>query len=295
MCNVNILNLSSNDPAYQYKVQKIIQKTVRVPSSLYTMNLGSLSTYQAPLSSIKVNWNQSSDRRDPHIQSNSGRSQGSFYHGSSLRHTQTRERPGATSPGGVGVDIKHNSYNRYMNRLKAPYLKRGPIPTTFGVPIPFNPAFPVYGGKTMKTSIINNCNCDGMNNNNIYNVNDKANLSGDHLYDVVYNVGNYVYCQKSVNTPFLKAQIMDISEEGLYTILFTIDSTIMTVEYSSIIPYFNCDNCHSTNENNIMTEIDMIIGKTDFGAEINNCELLNLYTGPNAIPYILNLLKYTAI
>ena len=292
MCNVNILNLSSNDPAYQYQVQKIIQKTVRVPSSLYTMNLGSLSTYQSPLSSIKVNWNQSSDRRDPHIQSNSGRSQGSFYHGSSLRHSQTRERPGATSPGGVGVDIKHNSYNRYMNRLKAPYLKRGPVPTSFGVPIPFNPAFPVYGGKTMKTSIINNCNCDDNVNNNIYNVNDKANLSGDGSY--IYVVGDYVYCQKSVNKPFFKAKIIHILD-GLYTILFIHDNTTIIVGYSSLIPYFNCENCNLTTVNGMTIDLSIVIGESDNGSQANSCTLLNLYTGPDAVPYILNLLKYTVI
>jgi len=28
-------------------------------------------------------------------------------------------RPGAGSPGGIGVDIKHNCYERYLNRIKA--------------------------------------------------------------------------------------------------------------------------------------------------------------------------------
>jgi hypothetical protein len=59
------------------------------------------------------------------------------------------------SPGGVGVDIKHNSYDRYLNKIKgkAP-LRRGVIPPNYGAQIPFNRAFPVYGGKTFKTSII---------------------------------------------------------------------------------------------------------------------------------------------
>ena len=42
-------NLASNDPASQYQRQKLIQNTVRVQSSLYTMNLASLSGYQKPL------------------------------------------------------------------------------------------------------------------------------------------------------------------------------------------------------------------------------------------------------
>ena len=73
-------NLTSNDPASQYQKQKIIQNTVRVPSSLYTMNLAALNVYQKPKSvyslvdiagsnyvvSPGVNWNQMSDRREPH-------------------------------------------------------------------------------------------------------------------------------------------------------------------------------------------------------------------------------------
>jgi hypothetical protein len=142
-------NLSGNDPASQYQRLKLIQNTVRVPSSIYTMNLGSLTVYQAP-DMFGVNWNQMSDRKDPHTQK-------AFI---SMKSSKTI-KPGNLTPGGVGCDIKHNSYDRYLNRLKgkAP-LRRGVIPPDFGVPfIPFNRAFPIYGGKTTKTSIINNCNC----------------------------------------------------------------------------------------------------------------------------------------
>jgi len=287
MCNVNILNLSSNDPAYQYQVQKIIQKTVRVPSSLYTMNLGSLSTYQSPLSSIKVNWNQSSDRRDPHIQSNSGRSQGSFYHGSSLRHSQTRERPGATSPGGVGVDIKHNSYNRYLNRLKAPKLKRGVISPIFGTPIPFNPAFPVYGGKTIKTSIINNCNCPSIDNTIIYKMTPKSELN---KIAYIFNIGDMVYARISLNNPMVKATIIDIIS-NIYVIQF-LDGTVINLSYGTFIPYFPCDCLTETGLNNISTQLG--VGSIDslFGVGANNdCDLLNAVTNPNSLKFIMNLLN----
>ena len=53
--------------------------------SQYTGNLGAITVYQRPLAQTGVNWNQSSDRRLPH---------------------------------GGGVDIKHNSYERYIRRLK---------------------------------------------------------------------------------------------------------------------------------------------------------------------------------
>ena len=168
-------NLTSNTQANQYQRLKIIQNTVRVPSSIYTMNLAALNAYEAPsaeyqiinaagtnyLASPGVNWNQMSDRSQPHTQTVISGS-GSTYGASSVKRTITRLRPGALSPGGSGVDIKHNSYNRYLNRIKgrAP-LRRGVIPPNFGAPIPFNPAFPVYGGKTLKTNIINNCDCPG--------------------------------------------------------------------------------------------------------------------------------------
>ena len=155
-------NLTSNTPANQYQRQKIIQNTVRVPSSLYTMNLGSLSAYQKPENALyKVNWNQMSDRALPSVQKSNAT--GATYHSSSTKNTITRLRPGAMSPGGVGCDIKHNSYERYLNRLKGKsFLRRGTIPYDFGFGLKnytFNRAFPIYGGKTTKLNIINGCNC----------------------------------------------------------------------------------------------------------------------------------------
>jgi hypothetical protein len=138
------------------------------------MNLAGLNVYQRPNSTYKVvdiaganylvspgvNWNQMSDRREPHKQV-VVTSSGSSYRGSSTRRTIVGSRPGAMSPGGSGVDIKHNSYDRYLNRIKgrAP-LRRGVVPPSMKLPyIPFNPAFPVYGDKVMKTSIVSGCNC----------------------------------------------------------------------------------------------------------------------------------------
>jgi hypothetical protein len=39
-------------------------------------------------------------------------------HGNSVRATLTRARPGASSPGGEGVNKKHDSYARYLSKRK---------------------------------------------------------------------------------------------------------------------------------------------------------------------------------
>ena len=193
-------NLTSNTPSNRYQILKLIQNTVRVPSSLYTMNLAGLNAYQHPdttyrvvdiaganyLVSPGVNWNQMSDRKEPHKQV-VVTSSGSTYRGSSTRRTIVRCRPGATSPGGSGVDIKHNSYDRYLNRIKgrAP-LRRGVVPPSMRLPyIPFNPAFPVYGDKLMKTSIVNGCNCGPEDNN-------------EFLYKNIYSDSNILEYQSAI-------------------------------------------------------------------------------------------------
>ena len=147
--------INSDAPQVQYHRQKVIQNTVRVPQSIYTMNLGALSVYQSPQISDGVNWKQMSDRRNPHVAIATVSS-----HGSSTKSSITRERPGSLTPGGVGVDMKHNSYDRYLARIKGKsVLRRGIIPPGYGLPIPFNRAFPVYGGKVVKTGIVNGCDC----------------------------------------------------------------------------------------------------------------------------------------
>ena len=166
-------NGASQAPMSQYQRQKRIQHTVRVASSLYQMNLAGLSAYQAPSPVVQVveqagtpyivppltYWNQMSDRAKPSRQV-AVTASGSTYHSSSTRHTIVRHRPGALSPGGMGVDIKHNSYDRYLNKLKGKGpLRRGPIPPGYGLPIPYNRAYPIQGGKTVKTSIVAGCVC----------------------------------------------------------------------------------------------------------------------------------------
>jgi len=153
-CNTN---LAGNDPASQYQRQKIIWNTVRVPASLYISDLAALSSYEAPLPLLGVNWNQMSDRRNRSFQPNLVAG-GSTYHASSVKHTITRCRPGAGCPGGYGVDVKHNSYDRYLHRLKGQGpVRRGTIPPGYGVaPVA---RLGVQGGKVVKTNIVSGCNC----------------------------------------------------------------------------------------------------------------------------------------
>ena len=100
-------------------VQKRIWKQVRAPASTYLMNLSAFTSAENRLTSGKnVNWNQMSDRvndaRQPALNPT---------HGNSLKRTLTSDKPGAGTPGGAGVDVKHDSYARYLNRKKAMNMK----------------------------------------------------------------------------------------------------------------------------------------------------------------------------
>jgi co-chaperonin GroES (HSP10) len=224
------------------------------------MNLAGLTSYKNPLNTpqfveqngsgyiapAKVYWNQMSDRPRPSNQVTKVAS-GSSYHTSSTRHTITRDRPGAMSPGGVGVDIKHNSYDRYLNKLKGKsVLRRGIIPPNYGSPIPFNNAFPVYGGKTVKTSIVNGCHCPDTNTNDeqdklIYGSSSSA--IQDKILSVKYtfNVGDFVWAKKyESDTILYKGQIKSILND-LYTVEF--DDTTATLTYCELLIYFDCDQC----------------------------------------------------
>ena len=291
-CNTN---LASNNPASQYQRQKLIQNTVRVRSSLYTMNLAGLSGYKHPLNTpqvveqngtgyiapAKVYWNQMSDRPRPANQVTKVAS-GSSYHTSSTRHTITRDRPGAMSPGGVGVDIKHNSYDRYLNKLKGKSaLRRGIIPPNYGSPIPFNNAFPVYGGKIVKTAIINGCDCPDTNNleqdKHIYS--SPSNAIQDDILSVkyVFNVGDFVRAKKYESDAMLyKGEITEISND-LYTVKF--DDMTRTLTYCELFIYYDCGECNielSSKDKLFSDYPNQRQLQSDFLDENIICQLLNI-------------------
>ncbi len=171
---------------------------------------------------------------------------GSGYRSSSTKHSILRERPGAQSPGGVGVDIKHNSYDRYLNKLKgkAP-LRRGIIPTNYGTNIQYNRAYPITGGKILKTNIINGCECSkiGEIQGNAAIYSSLSNAMQDQLLAVKYkfSVGDLVWGRKThINLQWHKAQIIAI-ENNLYTIRFFDDESEITTGEKNIIIYFDCN------------------------------------------------------
>ena len=140
---VNVTNSANK----QNMTQKRIWGQVRTGAGIYTMNLATLTAGAAILANGRTaNWNQMSDRvlaaRQPPLH---------VSHGNSLRSTLTSDRPGAGSPGGAGVDVKHDSYARYLNRKKAGVLKTQTQQVA---------ATAVAGNKTKMTGLLaNSVNC----------------------------------------------------------------------------------------------------------------------------------------
>ena len=150
--------INDDDPKYCPKCkvgfremqQKRIWNQVRVPSSMFTMNRVAVAVFHNDANAWgkhtvpAFNWNQSSDRFQPHktlvssiIPTN----------GNSTKRTKTACRPGAMNPGGSGVDVKHNSYDRYLARKKG-YLLSKPA-------VEVDP--PMMGNKCRTYNIINEC------------------------------------------------------------------------------------------------------------------------------------------
>ena len=117
---------------------KRINGTVRVSSSEYQMNKASgLSTQNVIFNRLQpkpvydrddlnlLQWNQSSDRAFP-SRFNKMMKVNVPSHGNSTKTSLTRHRPGAGAGGKqLGVDLKHNSYHRYLLKKKGLKPLRG--------------------------------------------------------------------------------------------------------------------------------------------------------------------------
>ena len=222
-------NLTSDDPADQYQRLKLIQKTVRVPSSLYTMNLGALTTKHG----TGVSWNQMSDREVASVQKYT------VPRSKSTRHSSTSSRPGGQNPGGIGCDIKHNSYERRLNRLKGNLLKRGPIPANFGAPIVSTLVNPVSGGKTMTTNIVTSCVCSTANQNRIYIDDNNYNLNESYL-NTTFSVGEKVYAIHAGENYYSTATVTIKYSDVLYQVQFQKDSSFENKPIGELKIYYNC-------------------------------------------------------
>ena len=110
------------DPSNIAQRQKQMQNVVRSSSSLYTMNLASLHVNSNDISGSDVARGKynASDRLTPHGKGKN-----------------------------IGVDIKHNSYDRYLARKKSQYLKTEQT----------NDFVPKYGNKTMKFGLVYGSRC----------------------------------------------------------------------------------------------------------------------------------------
>jgi hypothetical protein len=267
-CNTNLTGFT---PAEQYQKLKLIQNTVRIHGSLYTANLGPLTAYKNPISDPNQNlygvcWNQMSDRPVPSVQKATVPT--GFATSVNKKHTSvTSSRPGCQTPGGVGCDIKHNSYDRYLNRLKGKGpMRKGLIPPYFGKPLPFNPATPIYGGKTTKTNIVNGCNCVFNNNQDLPIYNNPL----WHPYPTStygFKVGDYVYAVETGTIYYSKALVIAVND-GVYTIQFK-NGNIQTVDdVNTLLIYTSCDNTTQTKNISFQTAAKLAGGSNMYE---NNC------------------------
>ena len=213
-------NLTSNVPANQYQRLKLIQNTVRVPSSLYTMNLGALTSGGGGTS-----WNQMSDRPIASVQKSTVPRSGT------TRHSSTSSRPGGQSPGGTGCDIKHNSYERRLNRLKGnALLKRGPVPANFGQHIPST-------HKMMKTNIVAGCVCSSDNQDRLYINPNNYNLNS---LTYTFELGQQVYAIQTGTDFYSVAMVVNVYENGKsYSVQFD-DETEEVKQINELRIYYEC-------------------------------------------------------
>jgi hypothetical protein len=210
------------------------------------------------------------------------------------------------SPGGVGVDIKHNSYDRFLNRLKgkAP-LRRGVIVPNFGeVDIPFNRANPVYGGKVLKTSIVTGCNCpieNSLNYKKLYTNNYDQNY--DFNVNYKFSVGQKIFIY--YNNKYVKATILSDLGNNNFSIQI-INGPIITLNSYYFLIYYNCgSHVNYVSEHYPYSSIQNNSGLTDTYiaepgnvvacAESSNGIRTNISNSFNFFPEITNALAINSI
>ena len=98
-----------------------ITKSVGQSESQYLGNLGSLEVWRdsscGQIGTIQ-HTNKASQASDRYYKARVPMSAVIPTRGNSTKRTKTSLRPGALGPGGRGVDVKHNSYARYLAKKK---------------------------------------------------------------------------------------------------------------------------------------------------------------------------------
>lgn len=190
-----------NTQPLPYQTLQIIQNTTRVPASTYTDNLGSLSVSNLPV------WNALSDRPVP----------------ANPRYTRkTTSRPGGQAPGGKGCDVKHGSYERYLNRLKGKGVLRRNIQANI----------------TGRTSIVSGCNCDVTNNQILYTDPKAVNIDGGEFE---FAVGDQVFAKEAGSAYYSRAIVISSEGNNMYVIRYDYDETVET-KHRNELKIFTCCN-----------------------------------------------------
>jgi hypothetical protein len=126
--------------------------------------------------------------------------------------TRASSRPGGQSPGGVGCDVKHGSYERYLNRIKG--VRRNIKEDITGI-----------------TTVVAGCKCD---NTIVYKDPKTQNIDG---IQYVFGEGDQVYAKESGKKYYSRAIIMTNDGNNVYTIKFDYDDTIETKYISELRIY----------------------------------------------------------
>ena len=139
---------NANTTASNTARQQRILKTVRVPTGQYLSNLASLTVRgdrlnTSTIANHLVNQSQASDRAILSVQ---------------RPVANPKLRPGRLAPGGVGVDVKHNSFERIMARKRAQNIRTDSSSLN-----------PISGNKTRTYGIANrrDCECRSYHSSNI--------------------------------------------------------------------------------------------------------------------------------
>jgi len=196
------------------------------------MNLGALSSTPVLVCGVEkkqMYWNQMSDRLVPSNQ------KVTTTRGNSTKQTVTSSRVGGQSPGGIGCDIKHNSYDRYLNKLKGKGLRQKQRRVLI----------PVLGGKITATSIIECQDDEQIYDNPLYYF-DKDETK------CIFRVGQTVYAKEGTNIFYEKAIILATvdNRSDLFLVQFK-DSVIEQKGCDELKIYFDCD-CNDSKTNYLL-------------------------------------------